>query len=210
MTLTVKLVDSTAKISKAMNEALSVELNKNLKKNTKRAQDQVKSFIPQWIREQPEIESILDQGVFGSLNAQFGFIAGTAPEAVAAIVSAVSDSISVEFEAVNGNLSGGIRFYLQPDNFANILSLPEGFIPALSGSLPWLEWLLTRGSTIIVSGYSYSPDNSGRSGGGTMRLGKAWRVPPQFAGTVEDNFITRALEGREKQISSILRRALDA
>ena len=73
MTLTVKLVDSTAKISKAMNEALSVELNKNLKKNTKKAQDQVKSFIPQWIREQPEIESILDQGVFGSLNALIKF-----------------------------------------------------------------------------------------------------------------------------------------
>jgi hypothetical protein len=209
MTLTLKLAYSNSDISRAMNEALSVELNKILKKNTKRAQDQVKSLVPQWIREQPEIQSILDQGVFGSLNAQFGFIAGTAPEAVAAIVSAVSDSIFVEFKTV-ANLSGGITFYLQPDNFANILSLPQAFIPALSGSLPWLEWLLIKGSTTIVSGYSYSPDNSGRSGGGTMRLGKAWRVPSQFAGTTEDNFISRALEGREKELLSILKGALYA
>lgn len=210
MTLTLRLIDSKAKIARAMNEALSVELNKNLKNNTRSAQDKIKSLVPQWIKEQPEIESILDGGVFGSLNAQFGFIAGTAPEAVEAIASAISDSITVEFETVKDNLSGGIIFYFQPDNFANILSLPEAFIPALSGPLPWLEWLLTRGSTTIVSGYSYSPDSSGRSGGGTMRLGKAWRVPPQFAGTTEDNFISRALEGREKELSSILRGALNA
>ena len=43
-----------------------------------------------------------------------------------------------------------------------------------------------------------------------MVLGKAWRVPIQFAGTTEDNFISRALEGREKELSSILRGALNA
>ena len=33
-----------------------------------------------------------------------------------------------------------------------------------------------------------------------MITGTAWRVPPQFAGTETDNFITRAFSGREKDI----------
>jgi hypothetical protein len=209
MSISIKLVDSKAQFARAVNKALSEELNNNLKKNKDRALKQVKSLIPAWIEEQPEIQSILDQGVFGSLNAQFGFIVGTAPEAVSAIVSAVSESVFVEFGQVKSDLSGGITFYFQPDTFSNLLSLPQASIPALTGPLPWLEWLLTRGSTTIVSGYSYNPDDSGRSGGGTMRLGSAWRVPPQFAGTIEDNFISRALLNREKELSSILRGAIN-
>ena len=175
-----------------------------LKKNHKKAEDQVRSLVQGWIFEQPEISSILDEGVLNSLNAQLGFIAGTSNQAIEAISLAVAKSVAVEFEEINDKLQGGIIFYLQPDNFSNILGLPEAVIQATSARLPWLNWLLTQGSNTIVSGYTYKPDNSGRSGGGTMVSGNLWRIPPNFAGTAENNFITRALQGRDKELSSIM------
>jgi hypothetical protein len=37
-----------------------------------------------------------------------------------------------------------------------------------------------------------------------MTKGAAFRVSPSFSGTVDDNFITRAFSGKEKEVSSIL------
>jgi len=37
-----------------------------------------------------------------------------------------------------------------------------------------------------------------------MNAGFGWMVPPQFAGTPDDNFITRALANRDSQLAPIL------
>lgn len=207
MSIKIKLIDSSASVRKKMFEALSKDINKNLKKNHTKAQNKIKNLVPSWIREQPEVASILDEGVSNSLNAQLGFVSGTASGAIEAIIQAISQSIEVELD-LNNKLNGGITFYFQPDNFANVLSLSQSNIPALSGPLPWLNWLLTRGTATVISGYTYEPDNSGRSGGGTMVAGKGWRIPPQFAGIESDNFITRAFKNREKELQSIMEEAL--
>ena len=62
-----------------------------------------------------------------------------------------------------------------------------------------------------MAGYSYDAQSGlGRSGLGYMSEGGAFRVPPQFSGTSDNNFITRALigEAQEKQISKILQDVL--
>ena len=62
------------------------------------------------------------------------------------------------------------------------------------GDLHWLQWLLEKGDTIIIDSYEYSPRSGfGRSGGGSMKLGGSWRVPPEYAGTPENNFISDSL-----------------
>ena len=35
--------------------------------------------------------------------------------------------------------------------------------------------------------------------------GVAWRVPSDYSGTIDNNFVTRALENREKQIINALK-----
>ena len=207
MSISLKLLGSKNSIQKTLFTAMAKDLNLKLKKNYKKAEDKVRSLVQGWIFEQPEISSILDDGVLNSLNAQFGFMNGTASQAIEVISLAVAKSVAVEFQQINDKLQGGVIFYLQPDNFSNILGLPEAVIQSTSTQLPWLNWMLTQGSNTIVSGYTYKPDNSGRSGGGTMVSGNLWRIPPNFAGTVENNFITRALQGREKELSSIMEEA---
>ena len=79
------------------------------------------------------------------------------------------------------------------------------------GDLHWLQWLLERGDEIIVAGYEFGGNSGrGRSGLGYMTTGGSFRVPPQFSGTKDNNFISRALVGKaqEQAISKILMGAL--
>lgn len=65
--------------------------------------------------------------------------------------------------------------------------------------IPWLDWLLNYGSRNIVEGLVVFGSNfpTSRTGGAIMYStpGRVlWGVPPQFAGTEDDNFLTRSLE----------------
>lgn len=208
MSISIKLTGSNFEISKAMYKALAQDLNKNLKKNTNKAKAKIKALIPNWISEQPEIASLLDENNPESLNSQFTFLDGESNRAVSAILIAMSEAVEIEFEKIKDNLDGGIFFYIQPDNFANILSLSEAVLKRKSQPLPWLDWLLTQGSRTIVFDYEYSSDTSGKPGGGSVSLGKIRRVPPEFSGSPDNNFITRALSNREKELIPILQEAI--
>jgi hypothetical protein len=48
--------------------------------------------------------------------------------------------------------------------------------------------------------------SEGRSRGGVMDKGGSWRVPPAYSGTADDNFITRAFEGKSKQIQKLVQK----
>ena len=50
----------------------------------------------------------------------------------------------------------------------------------------------------------------GRTGGGRMEKGGSWKINSQFSGTINDNFITRALEGKgvQKKMEKIIEKAI--
>tara|TARA_Y100000385_G_scaffold288069_1_gene353777 strand:+ start:394 stop:1029 length:636 start_codon:yes stop_codon:yes gene_type:complete len=202
--ITLKLLDTNTKISKDINEAIAKELNKRIRKRRRRAINQLRSLTFGWVLEQPELQDI-SKGGQNSLAAQFGIPEGSEEQVANAIALAVRSSLIINFNTVNNSLKGKIDFAIQPSDFGNLLSLPEGVVSTDIGQLPWLEWLLIRGSTVIVNGYQYQPSSDGRSGGGWMVSGGSWRVPPEYAGLPEDNFITRALSNRDKEIESILK-----
>jgi len=208
MSISVKILESNKQIEGLINQSLSSQVNNTIRSNYKKVTNNIKLMIPSWISEQKEVASLLSQGVRGSLNAHFGLPPGMPVLSVAAIVSAVSESITVEIEIpkIDKSLRGSVLFRIQPDDFGNLLGLPEGFVVTKSGTnLHWMNWLLTMGGTPVVVGYDYTPSSLGRSGGGTMVGGTAWRVPSEHTGTVDDNFITRALENREQDITNALR-----
>ena len=112
----------------------------------------------------------------------------------------------------NDSLKGGIEVNVQPSNFTNLLSLGSGHLVYDKGDLHWLSWLLTFGDSIIVVGYEYNPETGlGRANLGNMVEGGSWRVPPEFSGTIQNNFITRALVGEKqaKTIADIFRDTLE-
>ena len=209
MTISVILTESTADISKKINVLLSKELNKKIKINRGRAGREFKNIIRGWLDQSIEVQSLLSQGTPASLNSLFGLPPGSANSAIESIINAIADSIEIKVTNISVNLTGELVFNFQEKTFANLLALPQGHqITELGADLHWLDWLLTKGDTTVVKGFFYDPSNKGRSGGGTMKIGGAFRVPPEFSGSVENNFITRAFQGKDREITNVLNKIL--
>lgn len=82
---------------------------------------------------------------------------------------------------------------------------------SLAGSpIPWLDWLLTRGTQIIITDFSVSYDHSSpnsRTGSSIMVKDKAgYSIPSEFAGTISDNFITKTFVILSKLFEDITQR----
>ena len=77
-------------------------------------------------------------------------------------------------------------------------------------SLPWLRWLLTLGQQIIVANFGVDyQSGKGRTGGGYMTVDeRPFKVSSQYAGTVDDNFITRAIDSVAPQIKGVIIKAI--
>ena len=207
MNISIKLLDSLTTIDKRIKEAMADEINKRLRVAKGKIIKEAMGSIYHWVQTLPEMQAMIDDGP-GSLSAMFGLEGSARPKAVLAIARSVVESTEVEVTYYNKMLkNGGLWLKFQPANFKNLLSLPEGENQAYPEG-HWLRHLLLSGNQTIVVGYHYTPGRGGRSGGGTMTSGGAWRVPPQYAGDEGNNFITRAFEGREKQIADIFSRAL--
>lgn len=210
MNITLTLTDSIKTVEKNINVAISKSINDKLNKNITRIRDKAKNLVKSWVFMQPEIQSLLLGGP-GSLIGYFG-ITTTSQQIVDSIINSVAESIEVKLTKYAVDLSGGLEIRFQPSSFINLLSISEGHTIYGNGDLHWLEWLLNRGDTIIVANYQYNPVTGlGRSGLGVMVSGGSFRVPPQFSGTSDNNFITRALIGKtqEKQIAELLQKVLE-
>lgn len=208
MSFSIKLLDSVGAIEKKVNAALSLQVNSLLVRNKQKTLTDIRSFVEKCVVEQPEIIS-LRAGGQGSLAAQFGIHVGQESSVVDSIISAIVDATKVNVGRFNLNLEGKIHISFQPSDFTNLLALPTGYVSTELGvKLDWLKWLLTEGQRVIVVGYEYVASPNGRSRGGVMRAGKAWRVPTEFSGTIEDNFITRAFSGRENELQNLMAKFL--
>jgi len=200
------LTDTVKSVEDKIAKATAKVLNARVKKNKKSVTDKLFRSIPNWVVSQPEIESMLKEGVPGSLNAQFGLLPGQAVKFVDELTKAIIDATEVIVTPFGTNFTGSVAFNFQPVDFANLLKMNSTYLNLKNNiQVNWLEWLLKRGDSIIVVGYHYFPNvGNGRSGGGTMQQGLAWRVPPEFSGTSKDNFVTRLFSGREKVITALL------
>jgi hypothetical protein len=210
--ITLKILDSEATIEKNVNAAIAEEVNGRVFRNQQKLLQKCKSLVSGWITSQPEILSLQSNDIM-SLAGQFGLYPGQENNAITTIINSVESSITVKFTKFTPKLVGGVEVNFQPNNFLNLLNLPQGIVNYGKGTLHWLDWLLTKGDSIIVVSYQYNPTTGlGRSGLGNMIGGGSFRVPPQFSGTKDNNFITRALVGpqQEQQIANIFKEILGA
>ena len=204
--LSIKLTDSIQAIELKVNGAIAVHLNSFFLKKKGYIENQLRDLVGIWIRSQPEIQSLATSG---DLAGQLGLPAGTSLGVVNKIVNSIQQSTQMQMKKISKKLEGGLTLTCQPSSFANLLGIPDGHVKILDGDLHWLRWLLESGSKILVVNYHYTPATGfGRSRIGVMDKGGAWRVPPEFAGTLEDNFVTRAFLGKEKDLNALFSRIL--
>ena len=114
----------------------------------------------------------------------------------------------VEKKIINNEPFIRIRYSAIQSDYQDVLEMPEAYIVSESESrgttsiIPWLQWLLLEGRRYVVKDFIFlssdvAPTTSSRTGKGIMVPKKesgGWRVPEKFAGTIDDNFVTRTVD----------------
>lgn len=115
-------------------------------------------------------------------------------------VAGIKNEIINQLEIKTSSKDGvSISVKMGDSFFADVLGLNDSYqrwtdatgLTVKGPPLPWLSWLLTEGDNFIIVDFHYSESSIGRSGyAGIMKKGGRWRVPPEYAGTISDNFLT--------------------
>lgn len=213
---------------KEVSDFISLELSKQIdariKSKTSAIRAEISNLISDELRKTPHVISLLS----GKLQSDFGLSTEAAELAVKQIIDTIKSStvISVKRD-VSEKFVYSIFITLLPNGISSLLNI--GY-ESKGGSVDWLEWLLTKGVTVVVDNYrvlegdftqsrsgksimvpatSLSIIQTGRFSYGTVkRTYDAFRVDPEFAGTESDNFIVNTLRSVLPQIAEIIRKQI--
>lgn len=207
-----RLIESDGEIRKMVLDSLRETMQEAINRAIPNIQNQIKPIIKNAIESQPEYSSLLG----GSLGYELGV---PDPEnKTRTIIDTWINNISIDKRLVkitNNGLSGGFAISMIASDFADVLSLSEANVvdEANGYTLPWLEWLLLAGGKILVKDYTvvFGSNRASRTGFAIMKQssGTSWRVPPEFAGTISNNWATRAIDSLDDTINNIMQTELE-
>lgn len=207
MELTVNLVQTEQELVELIMSQYKEYINNALRGAAMPVRRRITDAIRAAILTSPEINSLLN----GELKQSFGL---TSPQQVVDnIISALLNSMTFTQENVQSIgsriISGGYTVEISRSDFRDVLGIPDATILSKNNiTIPWLNWLLFAGDSPVIIGYVIKTDmTSPNSRAGAIMVrkpGGSWGVPSEFAGTVTDNFITRALLPLQDEIGDIL------
>lgn len=199
-----KLLGNISNFKRYILDTISTTINKRLFSQSNTTEKTISNIVIESIKNQPEYTSLKS----GILRHQFG-LANVG--VVDAILSELND---IQVKIIKPNISGDsieAKFVINmiKNNFADILSSSAASYVSEKGStIEWLRWLLLEGNNSVVIGYRYIPkiDPRSRTGKGIMINSESsvYRVAPEFAGTLDDNWITRGLDAALPEIENYM------
>lgn len=208
MTASLKITNTMIFYEAASKETFKRALS-NLNRITSNAKPKIATIISNSLNNSSTVQSLLS----GKLRDDFGLFGNVVDVTIAGIVKHISENIKLQID--KSNKAGSIltiSVELLPGDFSRLVSIPGGSIPSRGGPVDWLEWLLTKGTQVVVADYWLYPNAKGftRSGGSSIMkkiestTRDPFRVDPNYAGTADDNFITRAIEPYHDDILNIV------
>ncbi|MBY0525610.1 MAG: hypothetical protein K2R98_19550 [Gemmataceae bacterium] len=219
-------LDKPADLAYLIERELKFQTEQKLDSMARFVTPQVREVIQTAIVKSPEYDSLLR----GSLREAFGL---KDPQPILdGIVEAVElATVVTRLKASAGNL-GGLTISILATGFADVFKVPG--TTYASGSrrhgvtlVPWLEWLLFGGDKVILVNFEL---NLARKSRAASRTGRAimvrkrhepsrlpprknefqpFRVPPEFAGTTDNNWLTRALGPVAPALQDILQKEVE-
>ena len=155
----------------------------------------------------------------GKLDADLGLRPSEGKSKMDAIIQMLVDEIDIQFRNFrfqSGRIEGGIDIFILEETYKNILASGHAIIITDNFDvLDWLRWFLLEGNKIIIFGYHLQVGtfNAGRSGKGLMFKNGTWKVQTQYAGTQDDNFLTREMDSNillmQDRIGEVFQEALE-
>jgi hypothetical protein len=211
MKYSLNLLDKQSNIRREILSALKIEIDKALSMCVTKLKAPLSNLIKTALMSEPEYSSLIS----GQLRSEFG-IADVGNVDIA--INNISNSINIQKKAVSINnvgLSGGIELNIINNQDYGALTDSSAFVNDTERgySLPWLEWLLLKGNTILVRNFEveFGENPRSRSGNAIMIGSKSnWRVPPEFAGTIRDNWTTRALSRIDTDIIKLVQSTFES
>lgn len=201
-----KLKDRQSDIEKKILSAIKDEINSILLGVVFVIQRQIRELLKERITNSETWKSLES----GQLRAELGL-----PDDILTRLQEILDiwikQIEVDYQMVTGTntLKGGISVGMLETDWMEVISSQAANIITKYGMvLPWLEWLLTYGDKVIIQDYNVlmKATEQSRSGMAIMakKVGGEWRVPPEFSGTSDNNFITEILENMSTDIENLI------
>lgn len=194
MTFRVYLKEDFFEFQKKLLTAIGEKVNKAVLRALPEIKRQVAQSTGEIFRNTETYRSLSD----GRLAGHFGFHIGNGKKKAEAVIRAVENSIQTRFLRITPRgryFDGGLKLFMVKSDLSEILNISEAIVitPENGHALPWLEWLLLEGDRIIISDHVFNPrTGSGRSTQGfMMKNSGVWRVPPEYSGTIRDNWLTR-------------------
>ena len=200
-TITLSLIDDIPTINGKIVNSFRLHLDGVLKRSASAIRRRVGEVCDSIIRREGAYVSLMGGELLGELG-----VPGVASR-LDAILNTIKESCEVESTPLMqaGNIiTGGLVVKMVRSEFLDILALPEATYTTAQGTdIPWLNWLLLQGDKIIVMGFDIKSGLRGqerhksRTKLAIMIPGRGWKVPSEFSGVIEDNFITRAFNASE-------------
>lgn len=206
MKISLKLLDSDASIKQQILSNLRDVMDSIFKKALPAIKTRMRNEVRSGLISEPEYQSLIS----GKLKYEFGI---SSNQLVNNIIDLWSNNISINYSGIKisgSGLVGSLSLGMIESSYNDVLASDAAIIiDSVSGvSLPWLEWLLLYGGKIIVKDYRVQIGSNPRSRSGMAIMveskGSNWRVPPEFAGTMSNNWVTRAVEKLDTKITTIL------
>jgi len=203
-TSSIRLTSKPSDISKAIVDEFLAQFNKKSNQINSNLSAQMAIIVGSTLNASPTVRSLLG----GTLKDDFGLQAGEAGSAITNIIAFLSKNVTAQALGIKDGVQINLNFL--PGGFDDILSVPGGSYKSRGGEVNWLEWLLTKGTQVVIADYALFDGAKGktRSGGSKVMIPQvnkpAFRVDPQHAGTIADNFISRALDPAKDEIGNLI------
>lgn len=199
--------DLLTPIEKIRSDILSLSI-KHLNKRLFRASVQnmliqkTQNAIYSSLIRQPEyIEMVNPQG---RLRAELGVVDSS--QAINRLVQTWIESVELTTETLthqgDKKISGGMQITAIQADFEDVIRQNwASYVTEKGVEIPWLEWLLLNGVEILITTHfpirhpkfaKYSRTNTNTIMVKTK--GRGWGVPARYAGTLRNNYCTRAIE----------------
>jgi len=189
MEYSIKLLDTNQEIAKQMLKAVTDKTQKILYAAKPNIENAVRIVFGESIKKSPTVQALIHddefRGAMGVVDPE---------EDIEYLVKYLNANVLVGI--THGEL--GLKVFLLRPGYSEIADDPKFIITDKTReALPWLKWLLERGDDIIIQNYfvKYDEFNPGVSRTGLAIMikgqGKFFRIPPEYAGTEENNFITQ-------------------
>lgn len=187
-------------------KALIDIVNNSLSTAASRIKKKIRIIVKQLIVNCPEYQSLVNHG---QLQGELGVV--DPKRSMEDILNVWVKSIGITLRPAKKN-GNDIKAFLDIDildtSFQNVLSLPAAKYTTEKGQeIPWLQWLLTAGDSIIIRNYDIDFNTMySRTGLNIMvkNVSSNWRIPPEFSGTIQNNFVTRALQDFDTILNTIV------